>query len=131
MVMLGTPNMGSPCADLASALPGAGTPYRELRPDWVVGVFDKAVNNQRGVPFSVVAGNPLSNRMPTPAELEIGQRFLSRLIGLFAIEQIAAIGNQASFSLTKLGIPHEKVRHPSQGGKNLFVAGMARLFATK
>jgi pimeloyl-ACP methyl ester carboxylesterase len=60
LVMLGTPNMGSPCADLASALPGAGTPYRELRPDWVVGVFDKAVTNQRGVPFSVVAGNPLS-----------------------------------------------------------------------
>jgi pimeloyl-ACP methyl ester carboxylesterase len=60
LVMLGTPNMGSPCADLASALPGAGTPYRELRPDWVVGVFDKAVTNQRGVAFSVVAGNPLS-----------------------------------------------------------------------
>jgi pimeloyl-ACP methyl ester carboxylesterase len=60
LVMLGTPNMGSPCADLASALPGAGTPYRELRPDWVVNVFDKTVTNQRGVPFSVVAGNPLS-----------------------------------------------------------------------
>jgi uracil-DNA glycosylase len=73
-----------------------------------------------------VAGNPLSNRMPTPAELEIGQRFLTRLIRLFDIEQIAAIGNQASFSLTALGIPHEKVRHPSQGGKNLFVAGMER-----
>jgi len=73
-----------------------------------------------------VAGNPLSNRMPTTAELEIGQRFLTRLIRLFDIEQIAAIGNQASFSLTQLGVPHEKVRHPSQGGKNLFVAGMAR-----
>ncbi len=73
-----------------------------------------------------VAGNPLSNRMPTPAELEIGQRFLTRLIRLFDIEQIAAIGNQASFSLTALGVPHEKVRHPSQGGKNLFVAGMER-----
>src|SRR6266498_1739353 len=55
-----------------------------------------------------VAGNPLSNRMPTPAELEIGQRFLTRLIRLFDIEQIAAIGNQASFSLTQLGVPHEK-----------------------
>ena len=42
------------------------------------------------------------------------------------IERIAAIGNQASFSLTRLGVPHEKVRHPSQGGKNKFVAGMAR-----
>jgi hypothetical protein len=73
-----------------------------------------------------VAGTPLSNRMPAPAELEIGQRFLTRIIRLFDIERIAAIGNQASFSLTSLGVSHEKVRHPSQGGKNLFVSGMAR-----
>jgi hypothetical protein len=26
-----------------------------------------------------------------------------------------------------MNVNHEKVRHPSQGGKNLFVAGMARL----
>ena len=77
-----------------------------------------------------VAGNPLTNRMPTPAELEIGERFLTRLIRLFDIEQVAAVGNQASFSLTRLGVPHEKVRHPSQGGKNLFVAGMARICAS-
>lgn len=73
-----------------------------------------------------MAGNPLSNRMPTPAELEIGARFLARLIRLFDIECVVAIGNQASFSLTRLGIAHEKVRHPSQGGKNKFVAGMAQ-----
>jgi uracil-DNA glycosylase len=73
-----------------------------------------------------VAGSPFSNRMPTPAELEIGARFLSRLIRLFDIERVAAVGNQASFTLTGLGVVHEKVRHPSQGGKNLFVAGMAR-----
>jgi uracil-DNA glycosylase len=72
------------------------------------------------------AGNPLTNRMPTPAELEIGATFVIRLIRLFGIERVAAIGNQASFSLTRLGVPHQKVRHPSQGGKNLFVAGMAR-----
>lgn len=73
-----------------------------------------------------VAGSPFSNRMPTPAELEIGARFLSRLIRLFDIERVAAVGNQASFTLTGLGVVHEKVRHPSQGGKNLFVSGMAR-----
>jgi uracil-DNA glycosylase len=72
-------------------------------------------------------GNPLSNRTPTPAELEIGQRFIARLTSLFHFELIVAIGNQASASLTKMDIAHEKVRHPSQGGKPLFVAGMARL----
>jgi uracil-DNA glycosylase len=74
-----------------------------------------------------VAGTLLSNRMPTPAELEIGAPFAMRLIRLFDIEHVVAIGNQASFSLTRLGVPHEKVRHPSQGGKNKFVAGMARV----
>ena len=73
------------------------------------------------------AGEPLSNRVPSAAELLLGQPFIERLLSLFPIEQIVAIGNQASLSLTRLGIDHEKVRHPSQGGKNLFVAGMAQL----
>lgn len=72
-------------------------------------------------------GNPESNRAPTAAELAVGERFIARLIKLFAYEKIVAIGNHASASLTRMSVPHEKVRHPSQGGKNLFVAGMARL----
>jgi hypothetical protein len=73
------------------------------------------------------AGNPQSNRAPTTAELQIGQRFIERLLRLFAFQNVVAIGNHASASLQKMEIEHTKVRHPSQGGKNLFVAGMARL----
>jgi uracil-DNA glycosylase len=76
-------------------------------------------------------GDPNTNRVPSAAELLLGQRFIERLLKLFPIEQIVAIGNQASLSLTRLGLAHEKVRHPSQGGKNLFVAGMARLSQSK
>ena len=72
-------------------------------------------------------GNPESNRVPTSAELLIGQTFIVQLIELFDIRQIVAIGNQAAASLTRIGIDHLKVRHPSQGGKQLFVSGMARL----
>jgi uracil-DNA glycosylase len=72
-------------------------------------------------------GNPQSNRAPTPAELAIGGRFIEWLLRLFPIEQVVAIGNHASASLTRLAIAHEKVRHPSQGGKQKFVAGMARV----
>jgi len=71
--------------------------------------------------------NPLSNRAPSSAELLIGQRFIARLVRLFAFEQVVAIGNHASLSLQRMDIEHSKVRHPSQGGKNLFVEGMARL----
>ena len=76
-------------------------------------------------PFA--AGNPSSNRMPGVGELRIGAIFIERLLELFPIELVVAIGNQADISLTQLGIEHEKVRHPSQGGKVKFVSGMARL----
>jgi hypothetical protein len=73
------------------------------------------------------AGEPDSNRVPSSAELLAGAPFIERLMRLFPIERVVAIGNQASLSLTRLEIEHTKVRHPSQGGKNLFVEGMARL----
>ena len=76
-----------------------------------------------------VDGNPFSNRMPTAAELAIGERFIEWLLRLFPIARVAAIGNAASSSLTRLGVEHVKVRHPSQGGKRKFVEGMARLSA--
>ena len=72
-------------------------------------------------------GNPLSNRMPLIGELQIGQRFIEKLMAMFPLRRIVAVGNHADRSLEMLAIPHVKVRHPSQGGKNAFVAGMARL----
>jgi len=72
-------------------------------------------------------GNPLSNRMPLAGELRIGQRFIERLLEIFPIETVVAVGNHASRSLEALGIEHVRVRHPSQGGKQAFVAGMERL----
>ena len=65
--------------------------------------------------------------MPGVAELRTGAIFIERQLELFPIERVVAIGNQADISLTQLGIEHEKVRHPSQGGKVKFVSGMARL----
>ena len=71
--------------------------------------------------------NPHSNRIPTAGELLIGAPFLETLTRLFPIEVVVAIGNLAERSLTRLGIAHTKVRHPSQGGKRKFVEGLARL----
>ena len=73
------------------------------------------------------AGNPHSNRCPISAELTIGQPFIVSLRRLFPIRRVVAIGNSASASLTRMGIDHEKVRHPSQGGKTKFVEGMDRV----
>lgn len=75
------------------------------------------------------AGDPDSNRAPAAGELAIGERFIARLLRLFAFERVVAIGNHASASLSRMGIAHDKVRHPSQGGKNLFVSGIATIVA--
>lgn len=72
-------------------------------------------------------GEPLSNRVPSAAELLIGERFIGRMLKLFPIERVVAIGNQAALSLMRMNIEHVKVRHPSMGGKNQFVEEMARL----
>ena len=72
-------------------------------------------------------GNPRTNRIPDTSELLIGQPFLAALTRLYDFRSIVAIGNQAALSLSRMDVDHEKVRHPSQGGKQKFVAGMARL----
>ncbi len=74
---------------------------------------------------------PLSNRVPSPAELLIGQPFIEMLLELFSIEQVLAVGNQAAASLTRMGIAHHKLRHPSMGGKQKFMAGMRMLSASE
>ncbi len=62
LVMLGTPNMGSPCADVMNvAFESLGEnveAVRQLRQDYVEG-FNRVNVARKGVKFSVLAGNPL------------------------------------------------------------------------
>jgi pimeloyl-ACP methyl ester carboxylesterase len=62
LVMLGTPNMGSPCADVmnvAFEMLGKNVEaVRQLRQDYAVG-FNRINVNRKGVKFSVLAGDPL------------------------------------------------------------------------
>lgn len=62
LVMLGTPNMGSPCADVMDStfevLGKNVEAVRQLKPS-VVAEFNRINVNRKGVKFSVLAGNPL------------------------------------------------------------------------
>ena len=62
LVMLGTPNMGSPCADLMypsyKALGFEVEALRQLQPD-VVAEFNSRTTNRKGVKFSILAGFPV------------------------------------------------------------------------
>ena len=62
LIMLGTPNMGSPCADVmnvAFEMLGKNVEaVRQLRQDYVEG-FNRINTARKGVKFSALAGNPL------------------------------------------------------------------------
>lgn len=73
-------------------------------------------------------GEPLTNRRPRKREIDQhGVPFLNALLEIFKPEQVIAIGNVAHETLTGLGMDVVRVRHPSQGGKNDFVAGLTSL----
>lgn len=67
---------------------------------------------------------PNSNRTPKRAEIDVGRPIFLELIEAFQIERVVAVGNIAHASLAAAGIDAPKIRHPAQGGKNDFVAGI-------
>jgi len=73
-------------------------------------------------------GEPDSNRKPTAGEIETAAPFLQALLALFpSATTVVAVGNSAEQALSRLDIPHTKVRHPAHGGKPQFVAGMEKI----
>jgi uracil-DNA glycosylase len=73
------------------------------------------------------AGKPRSNRAPRQAEKDLGRVYLHAMLEAYQPEICIAVGNVAAESLQRLVIPHQKVRHPAQGGKNDFVAGLTAI----
>jgi uracil-DNA glycosylase len=72
------------------------------------------------------AGNRISNRTPRPAEIREGVAVLENVLAMFQPSRTIAVGNVAAKALAQLNLPYTRVRHPAQGGKHDFVAGMLR-----
>ena len=72
-------------------------------------------------------GQALSNRKPRQMEMRMGAKFLTEVMKIWSFEEVIAVGNVARDTLRKMGIECDKVRHPAQGGKNEFVAGLTEL----
>ena len=69
-----------------------------------------------------------SNRTPSPAELELGKPALEILVEAFPQARLVAVGNKAADALARIGVvPAGKIRHPANGGKAEFVAGLEAL----
>ena len=74
-----------------------------------------------------VAGRSLSNRKPRREEVELGLEILERFLTLFDEAEPVAVGRVAEASLREMEHEAVYVRHPSMGGKNKFLAGLADL----
>lgn len=64
-----------------------------------------------------------TNRTPTNKELQTGEIFLRKIIEIFEIKDILAVGNKAEITLNNMSFNVFKVRHPANGGKNQFIEG--------
>lgn len=71
----------------------------------------------------------LSNRTPTNAELAAAQPVLQQFLGLFPEVAILAVGKKCEQVLHQMGvIPQTVLRHPANGGANLFRQQFSEFF---
>lgn len=68
-----------------------------------------------------------TNRTPNENELEIGKEYLLKLLEIFEINLIAAVGRKPESKIKAINIKSQYVRHPANGGKSKFVSGINKL----
>lgn len=75
-------------------------------------------------------GDPFSNQAHNSKERIAGEELLELIIHLLQPKRIIAIGNDAETSAMKTFKKENiiKVRHPSYGGQNIFLAQMRSLY---
>lgn len=71
----------------------------------------------------------LSNRAPG-RDVHDGLEVLAYLLGMFPEGQPYAIGRVAQRALASIGVQAPYIRHPSRGGKRMFLAGLEALTVT-
>jgi pimeloyl-ACP methyl ester carboxylesterase len=66
MIMLGPPNQGTDCAYLPSSLGYYLPAALEIRPSYVRHIFNPQITKRHGVPFTIIAGTPISEQLQSP-----------------------------------------------------------------
>lgn len=91
LVMLGTPNQGSPCADLRTgifeSLDEEVEAVKQLRPSYLAG-FNKQIFNRKGTKFSILAGVSVPGTCQTP---EVGDGVVPLSSALYNIADRAMV----------------------------------------
>lgn len=66
------------------------------------------------------AQESLSNRTPTPDELDAGWSYTKALLALNGEAKVFAVGQKAAQTLAHYGVEAVALRHPANGGANLY-----------
>lgn len=66
LIMLGAPHGGTNCASLPAALGFYMPATLELRPAYLAEVFNRQITRRQGVPFYLLAGNPIVESFKAP-----------------------------------------------------------------
>ncbi|HQM85684.1 MAG TPA: uracil-DNA glycosylase [bacterium] len=74
--------------------------------------------------------NTKSNRPPTSDELRQGFEILEKLLKLFDIKKIVAVGKKAESQIKNNKYYYAAIRHPANGGKNDFAEGLKRILTS-
>ncbi len=69
-------------------------------------------------------GNRQSNRTPGREELKSGVEYLQKLLRIFPVKKIIALGRKAESMLLELDLCPVYVRHPANAGKRQFEKGI-------
>ena len=80
-------------------------------------------------------GNPLTNRTPTDREQQVGWEYTKRLLDLHlelgGVEPLVlAVGQKSADTMGKFGLSAIGLRHPANGGANLYRQGFAEAVDT-
>jgi pimeloyl-ACP methyl ester carboxylesterase len=86
LIMLGSPHGGSDCSGLPSALGFYAPASLELRPAYLRNIFNTQITHRRGVPFFMLAGNPIAEgyKAPctgVPSDLVVAKESASAITG--------------------------------------------------
>lgn len=76
-------------------------------------------------PFHPYKGNQLlTNRTPTDEELRIGLHYTKKLMEITGPLPLFAIGKKSELTLSGAGLTATCLRHPANGGANIFRSGL-------
>jgi len=78
LIMLGSPHGGTSCASLPASLGFYLPATLELRPAYLAEVFNRQITRRHGVPFHLLAGNPIIDSFKAPCTATPSDLVVSR-----------------------------------------------------